>query len=319
MVSITFENPEYLWFLFAIPFLIVTHFFLLRHTKRKAMKFANFVALKRITGERFITKNYTILIIRLLIITAAILAVSQTVIWYEGTTNENEYVIAIDTSASMTTEDIPPTRVEAAKIYAKEFVDSLDSNTRVGIISFSGITFIEEPLTLKRGDLHNSLDRLDASAAGTDIPGAVITATNVLASSERGRAIILLTDGSNTIETFASRGLQRAAGYANVHRVKIYTIGIGTDTQVPIGYLPQYYNVSATYNADNLLYLSNETGGQHYQASNPEELSAAYKDIRASDKTSTLRMDLTGGLMLICLMLIMIEWGLLNTRFRMLP
>jgi Ca-activated chloride channel homolog len=319
MVSITFENPQYLWFLFAVPLFVVTHFFLLRHNRRKAMKFANFMAIKRVTGERLITKNYTVLILRMIIIICAILAVAQTVVWYEGETNENEYVIALDTSASMTAEDVLPTRLDAAKVYGKAFIDTLDGNTRVGLVSFSGVTFIEEPLTLKRGDLFTSLDRMEPTASGTDIPGAIITSTNMLSSTDRGRAIILISDGSNTIETFASRSIQRATGYATLYHVKVYTIGVGTESDAPIGYLPNYYNVSATYNFDNLEFIANETGGEFYKASSAEELQQAYDDIKANDRTSTIKMDLTVGLMLICLLLLMVEWGLLNTRFRSLP
>jgi Ca-activated chloride channel homolog len=319
MVTITFEHSRYLWFLCAIPILIVTHFFLLRHSKRKAMKFANFAALKRVTGERLITKNHTILIIRALIILSAVLAVSGTIVWYEGETNQNEYVITIDTSASMTAEDIAPTRLEAAKIYGQQFIDDLDGNTRVGIVSFSGVTFIEEPLTKDRAHLRESLAELEVAAAGTDIPGAIITATNVLNAAEKGRAIILLTDGSNTIEDFNSKSIQRAISYAQLNHVKIYTIGVGTNTRTPIGYLPKYYNVSTTYNADNLELMANETGGKYYYAGDEVALQSAYKDIKAADKVSTLKLDLTSGLMLVCLLLIMVEWGLINTRFRTIP
>jgi Ca-activated chloride channel homolog len=319
MVSITFEHAEYLWFLLAVPVLIVTHFFLLRHSKRKAMKFANFVALKRVTGERLITKNHTILVIRILIIFSAVLAVAGTVLWYEGETNQNEYVITIDTSASMTAEDVPPTRLDAAKLYGQQFIDGLDPNTRVGIVSFSGVTFIEEPLTTDRAHLHESMGALEVAAAGTDIPGAVITATNVLNNAEKGKAIILITDGSNTIEDFNSRSIQRAVGYAQLNHVKVYAIGVGTAGSTPIGYLPKYYNVSATYNADNLQLIANETGGKYYYAADADSLRGAYADIKAADKVSTLKLELTSGLTILCLLLIMIEWGLINTRFRSIP
>jgi Ca-activated chloride channel family protein len=319
MVSITFDNPQYLWFLFAVPLVVLTHFFMLRHAKRRAMKFANFVLLKRITGERLITKNYTILALRTLIILCAIFAVAQTHVWYEGKSNQNEYAITIDTSASMKAADFDPSRLDVAKIYAEQFVDALDPNTRAAVVSFSGLTFIEQALTTNRADLKDALRRLDATAAGTDIAGAIITSTNTLINVERGRGIILITDGSNTVEDFHSRSIQRAVIYAKANRVKIYTIGVGKDIKTPIGYLPSYYNVSASFNADNLIYIANETGGKYYAAEDNEALINAYNDIKSADQTSTLSLDLTGGLMLVTLMLLMAEWGLINTRFRMLP
>lgn len=319
MVSITFDNPIYLWFLLAVPFIVIAHFFMLRHTKRKAMKFANFVVLKRLTGERLITKNYTLLLLRVLVIVCAIFAVAQTHIWYEGQSNENDYVITMDTSASMTTRDFEPDRLSAAKLYADKFVDELDFQTQIAVVSFSGLTFIEQPLTKSRSDVKEVLHALETVAAGTDIPGAIITGTNVLHNSERGRAIILITDGSNTIEDFHSSSLQRAITYAKVNRVKVYTIGVGKDIKTPIGYLPMYYNVSSTYNDKNLIFIANETGGKYYSAQDEESMAAAYADIGSNEQLSTLSIDLTGGLMLATLTFLLIEWWLSNTKYRPLP
>lgn len=325
MATLTFQNPEYLWFLLAIPLLVVTHFFFLRYARRKALKFANFKVLKRATGERFITKNYTILILRLLVMACVIFAVAQTTIWYEGITNENDYVLAIDTSASMAAQDIQPTRLDAAKSHAEGFIDALDGGVgglakpKAGIVSFSGVTLVEEPLTRDRADLRDALSEITISASGTDIPGAIITSTNLLLNSERGRAIVLITDGSNTIETFQSRSLQRATRYARGHRVRIFAIGVGSELKTPLGYLPQYYNISATYGNETLAQIVNATDGRYYATSDQEALQEAFDDIRRLDTESTLSFELTGGLMMIALLLLMVEWGLVNTRFRILP
>jgi len=57
-MEITFSNPVYLFFLVSIPFLIISHFFTMRYLKRRALKFANFEAIKRVTGgEKSIIKN----------------------------------------------------------------------------------------------------------------------------------------------------------------------------------------------------------------------------------------------------------------------
>ncbi len=319
MVTLTFSEPQYLWLLAALPLLVITHFFLLRHARRKALRFANFQVLKRATGQRYITKNYTLLLLRMLIIAFAVLAVAQTSLWYEGATNENEYVIALDTSASMSAKDVAPTRLDAAKLYAERFARDLDAHTRVGLVSFSGVTFIEQPLTASREDIASSLRGIDIEASGTDIPGAIITSTNMLDGVERGRAIILITDGSNTIETFTSKSMQRAIAYAKGKRVRIFTIGVGTPDDSPIGYLPTYYNVSATYDEDNLLLIAQSTGGKYYRARDEQALLEAYRDIGSAQTTSLLQVELAPGLMLLALMLILVEWGLLGTRFRLLP
>ena len=192
MIKLTFENPIFLWYLLSIPLLIYTHFYLFRHAKVKAMQFANFEALKRVTGERLITKNIIILTLRVLTLTCVIMAATGAVFWYEGMVNENDFVIAIDVSASMTAQDVLPTRFDAAKNAALEFVDKLESKSNIGIITFSGTTLIETTLIDNKATVKKTIENLEITkTGGTDISGAIITGTNILLSSEKGKAIIL--------------------------------------------------------------------------------------------------------------------------------
>ena len=75
-MEITFTDPIYLWFLFSIPLLIITHFITLKFTQFKALKFANFRAIERVTGKKVVTKNYTLLTFRLFILFFLIFSIS---------------------------------------------------------------------------------------------------------------------------------------------------------------------------------------------------------------------------------------------------
>ena len=90
---LSFEHPTYLWYLLSIPLLIVTHYAFLKYTRRRALKFANFQALKRVTDEKVVTKNHIQLIIRCAIIISLILAMAQTTLWYKGQSNNNNFII----------------------------------------------------------------------------------------------------------------------------------------------------------------------------------------------------------------------------------
>ena len=75
MITITFTDPIYLWLLISMPLLILTHFFVLGYLKRRAVKFANFEAIKRVTGGKFelknvrtISKNKFLLIVRIIVL-----------------------------------------------------------------------------------------------------------------------------------------------------------------------------------------------------------------------------------------------------------
>jgi Ca-activated chloride channel family protein len=319
MVEITFENPVYLWYLLSIPLIIYTHFYLLRRSKAKAMKFANFEAIKRVTGEKLMTRNILPLIIRVVVIICVILAASGAIFWHEGEVNNNDFVIAIDTSASMTAQDILPTRLDAAKKTAIDFVNSIKSSSNIGIESFAGAVFIESVSMNNKESLRKTIENIQTSeTGGTDIAGAIITGTNMLLASDKGKVIILITDGSNTLGAFIENSVDNSIDYANRNHVVIHTIGVGSEAG-PIGYLPEYYNISAVYGENTLLKISNSTGGQYYKALNTDDLAAAYKNISEAAQKSLVPLKLSYGLMLIALVLLFVEWGLINTKFRKIP
>src|SRR3989344_7113566 len=113
-MEIVFSNPEYLWGLAFIPVIVLMHFLALNYSKARALKFANFPALARISKGVGSNYNITILIIRILIFALIILAISGTVLVYYGKSASAAYVLAIDASSSMLVDDFEPNRMEAA-------------------------------------------------------------------------------------------------------------------------------------------------------------------------------------------------------------
>jgi len=316
---LTFDSPEYLWYLLSIPLLVVTHYAFLKYTKRRAIKFANFQALKKVSNARVITHNYGILIMRIAVIICLILSISGTTLWYVGQSNQNDFAILIDTSSSMSSSDFQPTRLDAAKTYVNTLVDNINPDSKIGVISFSGASFIEQLPTTNHGDVKSAVSAISiAQVSGTDIPGAMVTGTNLLLSSTKGKIMILLTDGSNTASFFNKDPIQQGIEYAKKNNIIVDTIGLGTNGG-PIGYLPEYYNISSVYDADTLIRIANATGGKYYYTGNTQELESTYKDILQDVKQADIPIHLDEGLLIIALILIFIEWGLINTRFRVLP
>jgi Ca-activated chloride channel family protein len=315
----TFSRPEYLWYLLSIPLLIVSHYAFLKYARRRAIQFANFQALKRVSEQKIVTRNHAILIIRIIILFSLIIAISGTTIWYKGLTNDNDVILTIDISSSMTAQDFTPSRLEAAKEYMNLFVDRIESDSSIGVVSFAGAAFIECLPTNNKGKVKEAIDNIIiTSASGTNIPDAIITSSNLLLSSDKGKTIILLTDGSNTLSYFTKDPIVEGIKYAKENNVIIYTIGIGSNTE-PIGYLPEYYNISAVYDEAGLIKIANETGGMYYNAIDSTQLSEAYSNILSRTREAYLNKDLSGGLMIIALAFIFLEWGLISTRFRAIP
>jgi len=322
MINVVINNSGYLWYLLAVPILIISHFIFLRSAKFKAMTFSNFDTIKRITGKssgKIMTNNISLLILRLVILVSIIFAISSITLWYEAETSDRDFVIAIDSSASMLAKDFDPNRLEFAKEKAIDFVNSLDDKTNVGIVSFSGNSFIDSVLSDDKDNLISTLKTLEVmSFGGTDIPGAIICSTNLLMNSNRSRLLILISDGSNTVDVYNQKALSTALNYANNNHVIIHAIGIGSDS-APIGYLPEYYNLTAVYDAEQLKFIANQTRGNFYEGKNESQFSEVFDNIYSDIQEGYVQKDLTLLFLLISLLGLFLEWILINTRFRRLP
>lgn len=315
-LSVFFSRPIFLWLAVLIPLLIISHVYFLRHTQKKAMRFANFEALKRIAGKRYLVRNNIVVILRALVLLAFIVALSGVTLYYDGARSDFDYVLAIDTSSSMVNTDISPSRLGAAKQGAITFVNSLTSRTEVGLITFSGVTRVIEPLTPTHLDVHISTTLLNISRmSGTDISGAIITGTNLLVDSESGKSIILFTDGVDTVNSFMDDAIEQAVLYALENDVVIHTVGLGTDG-VPVGYLPEIYNLKTDVDRSTLRYISNQTGGQSFFPETTQDLFLDFEELTGSSHTAQIPLDLTSYALGFGLLVLLVEWVLINLRFR---
>lgn len=309
-MEVTFKDPQYIWFLFVVPILIIIHFISLKSTKRKAVKFANFEAIARVTQGEVLSKNLLLLSVRLIIVILFVLALAGTTYWHSGPGSNFDFVLAIDASSSMLTNDFNPNRIEVAKLRAQEFLDLISMNSKVGVISFAGTSIIEKELSNEFSEVKRTVINLQVkNIGGTDLGEAIITSTNLLLKTDRPRVIILLTDGQNNVGI----PLEDAIKYAKSNQVLIYTIGIGTEQGgLYIG------NVSLKLDEETLKTIAESTDGKYFIAKNDESLREAYNDIAAITETR-IKRDLEIPFFVISLLLILVEWVMINTRYRTIP
>ncbi len=313
MAEIVINNPQYLWFFLCLPLLIIVHFYTLRYAKGYALEFANFAALARVAKTPILSKNITLLIARMISLSCIVLAISGTTIWFEGPSTGKDYVLAIDISSSMLAQDYYPTRLSVAKDAAKGFLDELPPRTKVGLVSFAGTSFILMKPTNKLEDVREAIDSIAVQkAGGTDLGEAIVTSTNVLSQSDKEQAIILLTDGRTNV------GIQpfEAINYANAHHVNVYTIGVGT----PKGGTIEGIKDVVVLSLDELTLkeIAEKTNGAYFKVENPEELKEAYRSI-AKVTIQKQSIDLTLILIIVALVISLIDWFLLNTKYRRIP
>jgi Ca-activated chloride channel family protein len=312
-MEITFANPLYLWFMVAIPLMVLAHFISLKFVRKRALKFANFPAIEYVTGERILSKNYTMLAMRLVTLFFLILGVSGAVLWYESQAGDVSFVLAIDSSGSMMANDFQPTRLDAAKSSALVFVDTVSENTDIGVLSFAGVGFIKQALLTDAARTRSSINNVTIEiVGGTGIGTAIISSVNLLSGSSKPKTIILLTDGQNNV----GPSVDEAILYANDNQVTIYTIGIGTEGG---GSLEEMgLSFVSKLDRDTLVKIAGDTKGRYYEARNETALADAYREI-ATSNTAKMPFNLSLVFLVVTVILLFAEWGLLNTKYRTLP
>ncbi|MBP9733873.1 MAG: VWA domain-containing protein, partial [Candidatus Omnitrophica bacterium] len=83
-----------------------------------------------------------------------------------------DIVIAVDVSDSMLAQDIPPSRIEKAKLELQDLVE-ITRGDRIGVVAFAGVAYGQVPLTLDRSSVKLFLKSL--SPGMIPEPGTGIT------------------------------------------------------------------------------------------------------------------------------------------------
>ena len=181
-------------------------------------------------------------------------------------------VVLLDVSGSMDQEDIPPSRLQAARKVIADFVETLETD-RVALVTFVDIPLTRCPLTFDYSIVNYYIDMLVgdqvywfSSGTGTAIGDAIILATEKFDENlERTKIVLLLTDGES------NQGIapKKAATYAETKGVHIYPIYVNTHG----GALPFLQDVAQI------------TGGKAYSATSPESLKSIFEEIEALERS----------------------------------
>lgn len=198
-----------------------------------------------------------------------------------------DIVIALDISESMANGDISPTRFEAAKSTAKEFIRNRGQDN-IGLVVFAGEALSLMPLTNDLFALQNAVDGVGMGelANGTAIGDGLVSSINrVLNGQAVSKSIILITDGTNNAGDVAP---STAADIAALKGIKVYTIGVGRDGKSV--YVDPYGFASTTIDTpideQTLLEIARKTGGKYFRATDAHALAKVFEEIDSLEKTS---------------------------------
>jgi len=309
-----FEHPQYLILLITIPIVIFAHSLSIYKSKRRAILFSNYEAMKRVSSKHKLPKNISWIVFKILICVLFTFAIAGTTLVYETTVSDADYILALDASGSMLSADVEPTRFDAAKQAEINFINTLTktgTKSRVSLLTFAGSTFIHTHLTYDTGPLPDVVKSLNISTVpGTAIGETIVNGANILYDSDKVKVLYIITDGQSNVGV----DVDYAIKYAQRNSLVVNTIGIGT-VRDP---LVEEDRLSSTLDESTLKKIASETGGSYYAVTSSKQLSDIFRT-SIGHTQGIYELDLTHYILLLILALFVLEWVLINTLFKMIP
>ena len=231
-------------------------------------------------------------VLRCVAIVCLVVALARPRIKFTEEQNEGEgidIVLCFDISGSMTEKDFLPSRLEASKSVATQFVEGRPGD-RIGIVIFSNLSFTLCPVTVDHTAVLNQINNIQSGYLqdeGTAIGSGLATSVDRLRNDKtKTKIIILLTDGVDFGGTISP---DIAASMAKTYGIKIYTIGVGSEQEIeetvdsPFGPVTQKKKLE--FNEDLLKMLAQTTGGQYFHATDENALQKIYASINTLEKS----------------------------------
>ena len=278
------EKPIFFYLLFAIIGLTVAFLLVFIWKKHTQRKFASQVALKKLSPDRSFFKSWLKLIILSLAIFSLTLALVNPKIGTKIETIKREgvdVVFALDVSKSMLAEDSAPNRIVKSKQLLTQIINRLGGD-RVGIIGYAGSAFPQVPITTDFSTTKlflNSMNTDMVSSQGTAITEAIKMAETYYNDEDQVNKVLFIISDGEDHEGNVSEIVNEAANLG----IRIYTIGVGTETGGPIPYkrngILQYYKrdkknqqVITKLNANKLNEIASKGNGKYINGSNTSEV-----------------------------------------------
>lgn len=313
-MSWDFLAPARLWLLLVVAGLVVAYLLAQRRRAAHTVRFTQIEMLDQIAPRRPSWRRHAVAGVQLAALTIGVVGAAQPV--DRSVTHPKaagRIIMLFDVSLSMGANDVNPNRLDAAKKAGTDFVDAVDPDIEVGVISFSGTVDVAVEPTTDRKQISNAISALQLGE-GTAIGDAIAAGVRILQRGQSGKdspgTLVVLSDG----ETTRGRPTADGAKLAADAKVPVYTIAFGTDHGVidnPNTGAPDPVPVKL----DELQNAADTTGGKAYVAPSADELAKAYTDIRAhlqqsvGDAVTTIH-ELTWRYVLAAVVLMMLAWGL---------
>jgi Ca-activated chloride channel family protein len=294
----TFIWPTMLIFLVLIPLFVIFYAFLQRRRERIAAHYGELGFLQGSEGHTLGLRRHLPPSLFLLSLTILIVALARPQTEVSLPHIEGTVILTFDVSGSMAADDLKPSRIEAAKAAAKDFVEHQPSTVQIGVVAFSDSGFSVQAPTSDQEAILATIDRLTPQR-GTSLANGILVSLNTIETGNEQTThfysnltpeptptptpvpegvytpavIILLTDGENNESPNPLTAAQAAADRG----VRIYTVGIGSAAGTTLhvnGFI-----VHTQLDEPMLKQISQITGGAYYNAQSEQDLRNIYEEL----------------------------------------
>jgi Ca-activated chloride channel family protein len=292
-MSTFFLAPVWLWLLLGVAGLAAVYVAMQLRRTRYAVRFANTALLGSLVPRRPGWRRHLAFGVLLFVLATLTLGMAKPTTAVRVPRDKATVVMAIDVSLSMQATDVTPSRIDAAKQAAKEFVQLLPPRINLGLVTFAGTATVLVSPTTERDTVTRAIDTIqlrESTAIGEAIFSsldAIHTAAAQDADTEPTPAtVVLMSDGDSK----QGRPVNSATAAARGAKVPVSTIAFGTeDGTVDIG----GDLVPVPADRVTLSRIAQDTGGIYHAAASAEELRDVYRDLGSQIGYTTQRQEIT--------------------------
>jgi Ca-activated chloride channel family protein len=302
----SFQWPNLLWGLLAVPALIGLYLWLLGRRKRSTVRLASISVAREALGRGPGWRRHVPPALMLGAVAVLLFAAARPLAVVKLPLTERTIMLAMDVSGSMRATDVKPNRIIASQEAAKTFVNALPRDVKVGIVSFAGTAAVVQAPTTSREDIIAAIDRFQLQRGTATGSGIVLSLATLFPDDEieiaqitgqrlmpkplgdtkpkkefkpvepgsyGSAAIIMLTDGQRT----TGPDPLDAAKMAAQRGVRVYTVGVGTTSGETIGF--EGWSMRVRLDEETLKAVAVMTQAEYFYAGTAQDLIKVYESL----------------------------------------